>query len=80
VAGTAPAGPLATLTVAADGSAQYRSVQAAINAAPANSSARTTISTTARATNGMFNSAGMFVDGRDCAATNVIRPHAGIGV
>ena len=32
-----------TLTVAADGSAQYRSVQAAVDAAPANSASRTTI-------------------------------------
>jgi len=39
----APASAAATLTVAADGSAQYRTVQAAINAAPANSSSRTLI-------------------------------------
>lgn len=40
VTGTAQA---ATLTVAADGTGQYRTVQAAINAAPANSASRTTI-------------------------------------
>jgi pectinesterase len=104
--GVAPSAAAATLTVAADGSAQYRTVQAAINAAPANSSARTTItikagtyreivrvpsnkttitlqglgSTPAQtvlvfnnsaSTNGTFNSASMFVDGRDFAATNL---------
>ncbi|MBP2328459.1 pectinesterase [Kibdelosporangium banguiense] len=40
--GTGPAA-MATLTVAADGTGQYRTVQAAVNAAPANSSARTVI-------------------------------------
>ena len=100
------AGAAATLTVAADGSAMYRTVQAAINAAPANSSARTTItikagtyrevvrvpsnktaitlqglgSTPAQTlivfnnsatTHGTFNSASMFVDGRDFGATNL---------
>ncbi|WP_330276109.1 pectinesterase family protein [Lentzea sp. NBC_00516] len=105
-AAPASAGPAATLTVAADGSAQYRTVQAAINAAPANSSARTTItikagtyreivrvpstrtaitlqglgSTPAQtvlvfnnsaSSSGTFNSASMFVDGRDFAATNL---------
>ncbi|WP_211293897.1 pectinesterase family protein [Lentzea kentuckyensis] len=99
-------GTAATLTVAADGSAQYRTVQAAINAAPANSSARTLItikagtyrevvrvpanktaitlqglgSTPAQTvvvfnnsatTHGTFNSASMFVDGRDFGATNL---------
>jgi pectinesterase len=47
VAAAALAVPLpaqaATLTVAADGSAQYRTVQAAINAVPANNSSRATI-------------------------------------
>src|SRR5689334_11953408 len=102
----AAAAAAATLTVAADGSAQYRTVQAAINAAPANSSARTTItikagtyrevvrvpsnktaitlqglgSTPAQTvlvfnnsatSSGTFNSASMFVDGRDFGATNL---------
>ncbi|KJK48467.1 hypothetical protein UK23_17030 [Lentzea aerocolonigenes] len=108
LAGTGLATPAfaATLTVAADGSAQYRTVQAAINAAPVNSSARTTItikagtyrevvrvpanktaitlqglgSTPAQTvlvfnnsatTHGTFNSASMFVDGRDFGATNL---------
>jgi pectinesterase len=101
-----PAAAAATLTVAADGSAQFRTVQAAINAAPANSSARTTITIKAgtyrevvrvpanktaitlqglgsspaqtvlvfnnSATgSGTFNSASVFVDGRDFAAANL---------
>jgi pectin methylesterase-like acyl-CoA thioesterase len=102
----AAAGPTATPTVAADGTGRYRTVQAAIDAAPTGSSARTVItikagtyrevvrvpstktaitlqglgSTAAQtvlvfnnsATNsGTFNSASMFVDGRDFAATNL---------
>ncbi|MET8765195.1 pectinesterase family protein [Lentzea sp. NPDC004782] len=101
-----PAVAATTLTVAADGSAQYRTVQAAVNAAPANSSTRTLItikagtyrevvrvpadktaitlqglgSTPAQtvivfnnsaSTHGTFNSASVFVDGRDFAATNL---------
>ena len=103
---TATPAAAATLTVAADGTAQYRTVQAAINAAPANSSARTLItikagtyrevvrvpankpaitlqglgSTAAQTvlvfnnsatSHGTFNSASMFVDGRDFGATNL---------
>lgn len=106
VTATPPAAAAATLTVAADGTAQYRTVQAAINAAPANSSARTLItikagtyrevvrvpankpaitlqglgSTPAQTvlvfnnsatSHGTFNSASMFVDGRDFGATNL---------
>lgn len=105
-AAPAAATPAATLTVAADGSAQFRTVQAAINAAPANSSARTTITIKAgtyrevvrvpanktaitlqglgsgpaqtvlvfnnsATSHGTFNSASMFVDGRDFGATNL---------
>ncbi|TDV57257.1 pectinesterase family protein [Actinophytocola oryzae] len=97
----------ATLTVAADGSATYRTVQAAVNAAPTNSTSRTTITIKAGTyreivtipankplitlqglgsspsqvvivnnhsaynNGGTFNSATVFVYGRDFLATNL---------